>query len=113
MERKIHKIDATDISLGRLSTKIANLLRGKGKVSYLPHVDNGDFVVVSNVDKIKITGKKLKDKKYYHYSGYPGGMKETAMKDKSREDVLKNSVLHMLPDNKLRRNMIKRLSFSK
>ncbi|MCF7906491.1 50S ribosomal protein L13 [Patescibacteria group bacterium] len=113
MERKIHKIDATEISLGRLSTKIADLLRGKLKVSYLPYVDGGDFVVVSNVDKIKITGKKLDDKKYYHYSGYPGGMKETAMKNKSKEDVLRNAVLHMLPDNKLRKNMIKRLSFSK
>jgi len=113
MERKIHKIDATEISLGRLSTQIANLLRGKMKVSYLPYVDGGDFVVVSNVEKIKITGKKLEDKKYYHYSGYPGGMKETPMKNKSKEFILRNAVEHMLPDNKLRKEMIKRLSFSK
>jgi large subunit ribosomal protein L13 len=113
MERKIHKIDATEISLGRLSTQIANLLRGKMKVSYLPYVDGGDFVVVSNVEKIKITGKKLEDKKYYHYSGYPGGMKETAMKNKGKEFILRNAVVHMLPDNKLRKEMIKRLSFSK
>ena len=113
MERKTHKIDATEISFGRLSTQIANLLRGKMKVSYLPYIDGGDFVVVSNVEKIKITGKKLEDKKYYHYSGYPGGMRETAMKNKSKEFILRNAVLHMLPDNKLRREMIKRLSFSK
>ncbi len=113
MERKIHKIDATDISLGRLSTQIADLLRGKKKVTYLPYIDGGDFVVVSNVENIKITGKKMEDKKYYHYSGYPGGMKETAMKNKSKEDILRTSVLHMIPNNKLRKSMIRRLSFTK
>ena len=113
MEIKTHKIDATGISLGRLSTRIANLLRGKGKVSYLPYTDSGDFVVIENLDKIRITGKKLEDKKYYHYSGYPGGLKTTKMKDKDMEFILRNAVIHMLPDNKLRKEIIKRLSYSK
>jgi len=114
MKREIHKIDATDRPLGRLATEIANLLRGKLKVSYLPHKDEGDVVEILNYKKIKFTGKKLEQKKYYSYSGYPGGLKEESLKKKIEKDpkfVLRNAVLHMLPDNKLRKEQIKRLKF--
>ena len=112
IERKIHKIDATDVPFGRLSTKIATLLKGKHKVDYTPHIDNGDFVVVTNVDKIKITGKKLEQKEYIHHSGYLGGLKRKLMKDVSNEQILKTAVFEMLPNNKTRKNIITRLSFS-
>jgi len=113
IERKIHKIDATDIPFGRLSTKIAILLRGKQKETFTPHIDNGDFVIVENVDKIKITGKKLAQKDYYSHSGFPGGLKTRHMKDITKEKVLHTAVYEMLPNNKTRKNIIKRLSFSK
>lgn len=109
IERKTHKIDAEGKVLGRLATEIATLLRGKGKVNFLPHIDNGDFVVVKNSDKIKTTGKKIEQKVYYSYSGYPGGLKSKKMKDISRAEALKRAVWNMLPKNKLRKDMIKRL----
>jgi len=114
MNREIHKIDATDRALGRISTEIATLLRGKHKVTYMPHEDGGDIVEVSNYLKIKYTGNKLEQKKYYKHSGYPGGLKEETLKKKLERDpkfVLRNAVLHMLPDNKLRKEQIKRLKF--
>lgn len=111
IERKIHKLDAKDVPFGRLSTKIATLLRGKHKVTYTPHIDNGDFVVVENVDDIKITGKKLVQKKYFSHSGFPGGLKTKQMKDLSKEKVLRTAVFEMLPNNKTRKNIITRLSF--
>lgn len=110
--RKIHKLDATDRVLGRLASEIAVLLRGKHKVEFQPHQDRGDIVEVSNVGKMKLTGKKLEQKVYYRHSGYPGGLREDKAEDlmkKKPERVLHNAVFHMLPKNKLRAEMIKRL----
>ncbi|MDD4996135.1 MAG: 50S ribosomal protein L13 [Patescibacteria group bacterium] len=114
IERKTYNIDATDKVLGRLASQIAQLLIGKGKVEYRPNVDNGDIIIVKNVDKIKITGQKLKQKIYYHHSQYPGGLKKKKMEEvflKKPMDVLKKAVWNMLPKNKLRQPRIKRLSF--
>ena len=114
MQRITHTIDATGKPLGRLAVEIAILLRGKHKPDFQPHKDMGDIVVVENVDKIKITGKKLKEKIYYHHSGYPGGLKQIPMETLFKKDpaqVLKRAVWGMLPKNKLRRKMIKRLKF--
>ncbi|MBD3207885.1 MAG: 50S ribosomal protein L13 [Candidatus Nealsonbacteria bacterium] len=115
MQRETHHIDATDKSLGRLASRIAVLLRGKHKPEFIPRKDMGDVVVVDNVDKMKITGKKLEQKKYYRHSGYPGGIKETPLKDLFAEnpgEVLKRAVYGMLPKNRLRSKQIKRLKFS-
>ena len=114
IEREIHIIDATDQVLGRLASKIAQLLIGKGKPSYVPNLDIGDIVVVKNVKKIKITGQKLDQKLYYHHSGYPGGLKTKKMKEvftKDPNQVLHKAVYNMLPKNKLRNPRIKRLRF--
>jgi len=113
MEREIYNIDAKGKSLGRLSTEIAILLRGKNRVDFMPNKDAGGFVVVENSDKIKITGKKMDQKKYYRHSGYPGGLKGELMKDLEIRKpglVLRNAVMGMLPKNKLRAQMIKRLT---
>ncbi len=112
MKRQTHTIDAQDQVLGRLATQIAVLLRGKGKPDFLPNQDMGDFVIVKNVDKIKITGRKMEQKKYYRHTGYIGGLKETPLKkvfEKSPDEVLKRTVFGMLPKNKLRAEQIKRL----
>ena len=112
MERKTHTIDATGKVLGRLATQIAVLLRGKHKPTFVPYKDEGDFVVVENIKNIKITGKKLEQKKYYRHSGYPGGLKEVSLKklfDERPGEVLKKAIWGMLPRNKLRKEMIKRL----
>jgi len=112
MERKTHIIDATGQSLGRLASKIAILLQGKHKPEYLPHKDLGDFVVVKNLKKMKITGKKIEQKKYYRYTGYLGGLREIPLKklwEKDPAQVLKKAVCGMLPKNKLRPKRIKRL----
>ena len=105
-------IDAKDQILGRLSTKIANELNGKTKVSYNPSVDDGNCVVVINANQIKLTGKKELKKVYYSHSGYPGGLKETPylrMLDKKPEKIIENSVKGMLPKNKLGSRMYSRL----
>ncbi len=115
MERETHKIDAKNKAPGRLASKIAILLRGKNKPSFEPHRDMGDEVVVENVEEMKITGKKLKQKKYYKHSGYPGGLKEKSMEElmeSNPEEILKRAVFGMLPKNKLRANQIKRLKFN-
>lgn len=109
IERKFHKIDAENKSAGRLASQIAIILRGKNKPEFEPHIDNGDIVEVSNVDKLKFTGKKLEQKKYYKYSGYPGGLKEKIMKNVSCAEVLRRAVRDMLPPTKLRDGMLKRL----
>lgn len=112
MERKIHKIDASGRVLGRLATEIAILLRGKHKPDFLPYKDMGDFVIVKNVGKLKITGKKLEQKKYFRHSEYIGGVKEIPLKKLFKEkprEVLRKAVLGMLPKNKLRAKQIKRL----
>lgn len=114
MKRNTHTIDASDQVLGRLATRIAILLRGKHKADFIPYKDMGDFVVVKNVDKIKLTGKKREQKKYYHHSGYIGGLKEVPIEKISKRnpgEVLKRAVYGMLPKNKLRPEQIKRLKF--
>lgn len=114
MDRNTHTIDATDKVLGRLATEIATLLRGKQKPDFAPYKDIGDFVVVKNVEKIKLTGKKKEQKKYYHHSGYLGGLKEVSLEKIFKRDpgeILKRAVYGMLPKNKLRAKQIKRLKF--
>jgi large subunit ribosomal protein L13 len=113
MERKLHIIDAEGKAIGRLATVIATILRGKNKVSYRPHLDEGDRVEVINADKVKITGKKLTQKKYYRVSQYPGGLKETGLDELMAKDpgeAIRKSVKQMLPNTKLRPAMLKRLS---
>lgn len=112
IERKLHKLDATGQSLGRLSTKIANLLRGKLKPEYQPHLDLGDIVEVSNISKLKFTGKKLSQKEYHHFTGYLGNLKTRTMGKIYAEnpgEVLMRAVREMLPDTRLRTGMLKRL----
>ncbi len=115
MKRNTHTIDAANKVLGRLAVEVAGLLRGKHKPDFVPYKDMGDFVVVENVNKVKVTGKKLKQKIYYRHSGYPGGFKQASMeeivKKKGFDEVLKKAVWGMLPKNKLRDKMIKRLRF--
>jgi len=112
--RQTHTIDATGKVLGRLASQIAILLMGKHKKDYDPSKDMGDFVIVKNVDKIKLTGKKLEKEIYYRHSGYIGGLKEIPIKrifEKNPAFLLKKAVYGMLPKNKLRKRMIKRLKF--
>lgn len=112
INRQLHKIDASGKSAGRLATRIAILLRGKNKPEYEPNVDGGDIVEVSNIKKIKITGKKLEQKQYYKYSGYPGGLKTTKMSSLYKTnpgEILRRAVRDMLPPNKLRNSMMRRL----
>ncbi|MCR5793199.1 MAG: 50S ribosomal protein L13 [Lachnospiraceae bacterium] len=112
VERKWYVVDATGHTLGRLSSEIANILRGKNKPIYTPHIDTGDYVIVVNADKIKVTGKKLDQKIYYHHSDYVGGMKETTLKemlDKKPTEVITLAVKGMLPKGPLGRQMAKKL----
>lgn len=114
MERKTHTIDATGKVLGRLATEIAVLLRGKQKSDFVPYRDMGDFVIVKNVSMLKITGKKKEQKKYFHHSGFLGGVKEVPLKEifkTNPAEVLRKAVFGMLPKNKLRAEQIKRLKF--
>lgn len=114
MQRKTHTIDATNKVLGRLAVEVSLLLRGKQKPEFVPYKDVGDFVTVKNIEKIIITGKKMDNKKYYSFSGYPGGLKEIPLKkvfDRNPGEVLKRAVSGMLPKNKLRAKQIKRLKF--
>ncbi len=116
MKRETHTIDATGKILGRLASEIAVLLRGKHKPIFLPYKDIGDFVVVKNLDKLKFTGKKLEQKKYFRHSEYLGGVKIIPLKKLFRErpeEVLKKAVLRMLPPNRLRAKQIKRLKVEK
>jgi len=106
-------VDATDQTLGRLSSKIANILRGKNKVNYTPHLDMSDFIVVINADKIKVTGNKIDNKEYWRHTGYPGGAKSKSYKDVSAEFILYNSIKGMLPHNKLGRKLIKHVKIYK
>lgn len=105
-------VDMDDQVLGRVASEIARILRGKHKAIYSPSVDTGDFVVVINADKVKLTGRKVADKTYYHHTGYPGGIRSiTAEKllEKRPEDLIKKAVKGMLPKNKLGRQLIKKL----
>lgn len=113
MVDKIIKIDAKDKSLGRLASEVAFILRGKHKPSFVPNREDSDVVSVSNIDKMKFTGKKMDKKIYYRHSGYPGGIKAEILKDvyqKDPKEVLRRAVYRMLPKNKLQAKMIKRLN---
>ncbi len=112
VERKWYVVDATGHTLGRLSSEIAKILRGKNKPVYTPHIDTGDFVIVVNADKIEVTGKKLDQKIYYNHSQYIGGMKETTLREKLEKkptDVITLAVKGMLPKGSLGRKMQKKL----
>lgn len=105
-------VDATDKTLGRLSTEIARRLRGKHKPEYTPHVDTGDYIVVVNAEKIRVTGNKMKDKMYQHHTGYIGNLKSISLEkllDKAPERVIETAVKGMLPKNPLGRAMFKKL----
>ena len=109
-------IDAENVIVGRLAVYITKVLRGKNKSNYTPHMDNGDFVIVTNIEKIKFTGKKFKNKKYYRHTGYPGGIKTTnpsILIDKKPEDILKLAVKRMLPDGPLAKKQLSKLKIYK
>jgi len=111
-ERKWYLIDAEGKILGKLAVVIANILRGKNKSTFTPHVDTGDYVVVVNAKKISVTGDKLKKKMYYSYSGYHGGLKQRTLEEmleRRPEEVIHQAVKGMLPKNRLAREMIKKL----
>ncbi len=115
VKRETYQLDAEGKILGRLATQIAILLQGKNKATFQPYLDNGNNVIITNAAKIKTTGRKIDQKVYYHYSGYPGGLKIRKMIDvfkKNPAEVLKRTVWNMLPKNKLRDKMIKRLKIS-
>ena len=112
VDRKWYVVDATNIPLGRVASQVAAVLRGKNKHIYTPHVDTGDFVIVINTDKMVLTGNKMTDKKYFHHSGYPGGIKEATYKDlmeKKSDFVLEKAVKGMLPKNSLGKKMFQKL----
>lgn len=106
VERKWYVVDATDIPMGRLSTVVASILRGKNKPTFTPHIDTGDFVIVINAEKIKLTGKKATDKIYYHHTGYIGGIKQISageLRSTNPRRLIEMSVKGMLPKNTLGR----------
>ena len=112
IDRKWYVVDATDMTLGRLASEIAKVLRGKNKAIFTPHIDTGDYVIVINAEKIAVTGKKLDQKIYYHHSDYVGGMKETTLREKlakKPESVIELAVKGMLPNGPLGRQMLKKL----
>ncbi|MBQ6555268.1 MAG: 50S ribosomal protein L13, partial [Firmicutes bacterium] len=112
IERKWYVVDAADHTLGRLASEVASVLKGKNKPIYTPHLDTGDYVIIINADKIKVTGKKLDQKLYRKHSEYTGGFKETTLRqmlDKKPEDVLVHAVKGMLPKNALGKDMLKKL----
>ncbi len=112
IDRKWYVVDATDMTLGRLASEVAKVLRGKNKAIFTPHMDCGDYVIVINAEKIKVTGKKLDDKVYYHHSDYVGGMKETTLREKlasKPEQVIELAVKGMLPKGPLGRQMYTKL----
>jgi large subunit ribosomal protein L13 len=112
VQRKWYVVDAEGVVLGRLASQVANVLRGKHKPIYTPHVDTGDYVIIVNADKAVLTGKKLDQKIYYHHSGYPGGLSETRYRDlmaDKPEFAMKKAITGMLPKGPLGRQMAKKL----
>lgn len=112
VERKWYVIDAEGVTLGRLASKVAVVLKGKHKATYTPHIDCGDYVIVVNAEKVKLTGNKLEDKKYYNHSGYVGGLRERNAKtmiEKYPEEMIERAVKGMLPKGRLGRAMGKKL----
>lgn len=112
IERKWYVVDATDMTLGRLASEVAKVLRGKNKPIFTPHIDTGDYVIIVNAEKVQVTGKKLDQKIYYHHSEYVGGMKETTLREmmaKKPEKVVELAVKGMLPKGPLGREMYRKL----
>ena len=112
IERKWYVVDAADMTLGRLASEVAKVLRGKNKPTFTPHIDTGDYGIVVNAEKVKVTGKKLDQKIYYHHSDYVGGMKETTLREmlaKKPEKVVELAVKGMLPKGPLGREMYTKL----
>ena len=112
VERKWYVVDAEGKNLGRLSSQVAAILRGKNKPTYTPHVDCGDYVIVINAEKIEVTGKKRKEKIYKHHTGYPGGLREITfekLQEKKPEEIIRHAVKGMMPNGKLGRQMYKKL----
>ena len=112
VNRVWYEIDATDVPLGRLSTKVAHLLRGKHKPTFTPHVDGGDFVIVTNASKVKLTGNKENNKMYYDHSGYPGGLRERnakTMLERYPVEMVERAIKGMLPKGRLGKQMYKKL----
>lgn len=116
VSRKWYEISAAKNSMGRVATEVANILRGKHKRDFTPHMDMGDFVVVTNVDKLKLTGRKVSQKMYYSHSGYLGGLKTKALKDliiTKPEEVFKKAVFSMIDDIKFRNKLMSRMKIVK
>ena len=116
IEKKWYLVDADNLVLGRLSSRVASVLRGKNKPMYTPHVDTGDFVIIVNADKIRLTGNKLQNKVYIHHSGYPGGIKTKSAKDLMKsmpEEIIYSAIKGMLPKNKLGKLQLKKLKVYK
>ena len=116
IRRLWYEIDASGHTLGRLATRIANLLRGKHKASFTPHLDVGDFVVVTNIGQVKLTGRKLLQKEYIRFSGYPGGIRRELLRDalvRHPERVIYEAVRNMLAPNRMRQKILRRLKFVK
>ena len=112
IDRKWYVVDAEGMTLGRLASEVAKILRGKNKPIFTPHMDTGDYVIIVNAEKVKVTGKKLDQKIYYHHSGYVGGLKETTLKEKlarKPEQVIELAVKGMLPKGPLGRQMYRKL----
>lgn len=112
VERKWYVIDAEDKTLGKIAAEVASILRGKKKPIYTPHVDTGDYVIVINAEKVRVTGKKEEQKIYKSHSGYPGGLKETTLRElraKKPEEIIRHAVKGMMPKGKLGRQMLKKL----
>ena len=112
VERKWYVIDAKDISLGRVATKAAHILRGKNKVTFTPHIDCGDYVIIINANKVNLTGNKLEDKMYYNHSQYPGGLRVRSakiMRENYPVEMMERAVKGMLPNGRLGRAMLKKL----
>ena len=112
IDRKWYVVDAEGMTLGRLASEVAKVLRGKNKPIFTPHMDTGDYVIVVNAEKVKVTGKKLDQKMYYHHSGYVGGLKESTLKEKLNkkpEEVIELAVKGMLPKGPLGRQMYRKL----
>ena len=112
VERNWYVIDATDVTLGRLASKVAHMLRGKHKATYTPHIDCGDYIIITNAGKVNLTGNKLDKKIYYNHSGYTGGLRERTareMKEKYPVEMVERAVKGMLPHNRLGRSMAKKL----
>ncbi|MBX4205337.1 MAG: 50S ribosomal protein L13 [Candidatus Doudnabacteria bacterium] len=110
--RSWYEVDASKFTLGRMATRIATILRGKHKATFTPHMDVGDFVVVKNAEKVQFTGRKLEQKKYRRYSGYPGGLYTKTLKErmeKEPEKVIRDAVYNMIDSNRLRKPILRRL----